>query len=331
MITDARALKSEYVPRDLYHRDGQIDHLSSLLDPTGVGWVEDVCIVGPSGTGKTTIAKYVLSRLEREVLDLRWGYVNCMSDSTTAAALHQLVRDLGLGADLSREGEPTSKAFQRLRECDDQLVAVLDEVAVLKDRPLVGLYEVPGVSVVCLTTGEEEWLASLGESARSRLGSAATVRLEKYSHAELVDILDARAVHGLVSSRVADGAIDHIADLAAGDAREAITLLRRAAMHVEETDLDELTVAVVDAVVEDAEEALRQERVRALGTHQRLLYRIIDEADSVDAGTLHARYEARCQSPKSKPSRRRYLASLKRYDLIASEGGGPGTVYRSRG
>lgn len=172
-------------------------------------------------------------------------------------------------------------------------------------------------------------MASLGEPAPSRLGSAATVRLEKYSHAELVDFSMNDPSTDWYSRALPNGAIDHSADLANGDAREVITLLRRAAMHVEETELETLTTEVVDAVVEDAEETLRQERVRALGTHQRLLCRLIDEAGQIDAGTLHARYEARCQSPKSKPSRRRYLASLKRYALITSDGCGPGTVYQS--
>ncbi|WP_277543503.1 AAA family ATPase [Haloarcula laminariae] len=72
---------------------------SSALDRT-----EDVCLFGPSGAGKTTVAKYMLSELEREMLGMRWGYVNSMADSTHAAELHKLVREIGLGADLRREG-----------------------------------------------------------------------------------------------------------------------------------------------------------------------------------------------------------------------------------
>jgi hypothetical protein len=60
-----------------------------------------------------------------------------------------------------------------------------------------------------------------------------------------------------------------------------------------------------------------------------LLFRIIDQAGAVEAETLHARYEEGCESPKSKPSRQRYLASLRQYELIESDGGGRGTTYRS--
>lgn len=33
MITDARALQDRYVPQDMAHRDGAIDHLAAALDP----------------------------------------------------------------------------------------------------------------------------------------------------------------------------------------------------------------------------------------------------------------------------------------------------------
>ncbi|KOX92810.1 orc1/cdc6 family replication initiation protein [Haloarcula rubripromontorii] len=329
MITDARALRPEYVPRDLHHRDGQINHLSSILAPSALDRTEDICLFGPSGVGKTTIAKFVLGQLEREMLDLRWGYVNCMRDNSASAVLHEFAREVGIGADLRREGTSRSVVIDRLRDRDEQFIAVLDEVAVLDEETLLALYEVPNVSLICITIKEDQWMTSLGQAATSRMHSAATVRLDKYTHAELVDILDARVAHGLVPSRVADDAVEYIADLAAGDARDGIALLRRAAVHVEDNEMRELTTEVVDAIVEDAQREVKQRKIRTLGTHQRLLFRIIDEAGEIDAGTLHARYEERSNSPKAGPTRRGYLRSLKQYELIEDKGNGRGKSYRS--
>ncbi|WP_276274167.1 Cdc6/Cdc18 family protein [Haloarcula litorea] len=313
----------------LQHREGQIGQLSSALSPLQARWSDHICIFGPSGAGKTTVAKYTLNQFEAEQIGVRWAYVNGMADNSKAAVMHYAVRDVGLGADLRREGSPTSVAVDRLRECEDSLIVVLDEVAVIDADAIYVLCEVPGVELICITTDEDGWRADLDQKVHSRLSAAETIRPDKYSHAELVDILDDRVVHGLIASRVADSAVEYIADLAAGDARAAIAHLRRAAVYVEEHDMRELTPEVVDAVEEDAQQAVIQEKIHSLGTHQRHLFRIIREAGEIDAGTLHARYEQQVDGPKSKPSRRRYLKSLRRYELIESDGNGRGTVYRS--
>ena len=329
MITDARALKPEFVPQDLHHREGQIDHLSTVLAPLQFDSAENVTIFGPSGSGKTTIAKYVVTQLERETLGIRWGYVDGMADNTTAAALHQIVRDVNLGADLRRRGEPTALALDRLRECDDQIVAILDEVSVLEERPIVALANLPNVSVVAITIDEVEWLDSLSAGASSRMRSAATVHLEKYTLDELVDILDSRVTHGLMKSRVDDEAVRRAADIAAGDARRGIALLRRAAQRVEKNDQRQLTAETIESVVGAAENDIQQRRIRSLGTHQRLLYNIIADAGEIAGTELADEYERRAVDPKSDPTRRRYLKSLRQYGLIEASGEGRARRYRS--
>ncbi|EMA24626.1 Cdc6/Cdc18 family protein [Haloarcula argentinensis] len=329
MITDARAIRLGEVPQDLHHRDGQINHLSSVLAPDKLTRAEDVCIFGPSGAGKTTVTKYTLQQLEREFLDIDWGYVNCLSDSTTAAAVHKIVRDVGLGADLRRRGSATSEALHRLREHDETVVAVLDEVNTLEERAVLALYEIPNVAVVCITVDEDEWMANLSEQAKSRLRRAATIRLEKYSYTELVDILNSRVEAGLRNSRVDQEALEYIADLAAGDAREAIAMLRRGAIHVRDGYAEKLTIDVVDETVTEAHEELRAEMIRSLGTHHRLLYRIIDEAGQIDAETLRFRYEERAQNPKSSSTRHRYLKDLQYRDLVEKVGESRDAEYRS--
>jgi len=329
MITDARAVRPGFIPRDLHHRDAQITHLSSVLTHGFFG--ETACVFGPSGAGKTTISKYVLSDLEREWLGMRWGYVNGMSDNSAAAALHRAVRELGLGADLRRRGEPTSVAVDRIRECDDHLAIVLDEVSVIDERALLALNDLPDISLVCITIDGDDWYESLSEQAESRMRSAETVRLEAYSQSELVDILESRVSHGLLADRVSGAALSRMAAIADGDARRAIALLRRAAQAVEQTDdEDELTIDTVERVVDDAETDIRERRIRSLGTHQRLLFSIIDERDgeSVSSETLHTEYEKRAADPKARSTRRRYLKSLRRYNLIEASGNGRGRVYR---
>ncbi len=57
MIRDARVLRAGFVPREVEHRDAEVNHLSSVLEPITNGEPADTAIVtGPSGAGKTCIS-----------------------------------------------------------------------------------------------------------------------------------------------------------------------------------------------------------------------------------------------------------------------------------
>ncbi len=71
MIRDARVLRAAFVPREVEHRDAEINHLSSVLEPITNDEPADTAIfTGPSGTGKTCISKFVTEQLCEEVLDV---------------------------------------------------------------------------------------------------------------------------------------------------------------------------------------------------------------------------------------------------------------------
>ncbi|MEF8814621.1 MAG: Cdc6/Cdc18 family protein [Halovenus sp.] len=333
MITDARALQDDYIPHDLYHREGQTDALASSLQPMARGLSgQDVFIFGPSGSGKTTLAKYVADQLEQETLALRRGYVNCISDPTPTAVLSTLVRDAGLGA-RRPDGTPRGYYFDILRDglgTDDQLLAIIDECDVLGDFELLrALYAIEGVTVVAISISEDDLFSAvdLQSQTRSRLRSFDVLRLQAYTHDEMVDILDYRIEHGLDRGRVADGVIDYVADHASGNARDGIALLRRAARRARTEGCD-ITVDLVAEVRADARADVREQRVRSMGTHQRTLYEIIRAHEDIAAEALYTAYEERVQDPRGKRRRRQYLDALERYDLIEQAGRGRGVHYR---
>lgn len=327
MITNARALKPEWVPNDLVHREGKVDHLASVLDPMGRAG-DNVLVSGPTGVGKTTIAKFVAKQFEEEMIDIRTGYAHCIQDSSSAAALHSLLRDAGLGSDLRLEGTSTSTYLQRLREHDGTIVAILDEVDNLADRQLLhSLYDIQGVHVVMICIDENLLFNGLESRVKSRIHSAEKIRLEQYHHEELVDILWDRIDAGLRRDRIEDEAVDSIADLAAGDARHAITLLRKAAREV--GDEGKVDRDIVNAVTEETARALDDLHQSQLGTHHQILFDIIREAGEIKAGDLHTEYEERVAEPKSRATRRRYLNVLEGYyELVSSTGNSRGTRYQ---
>lgn len=322
MIRDARALRGEFVPQELQHRNNEIDHISSCLRPIEEDIKgEHVLITGPSGAGKTTLAKYVCQQLERQTLGVRTGYVNCLSANTATGVVHMLLRDSRIGRDFSRDSTARSQYFERIRDTDAQLVFIVDEVNVLDDyEALLSLFDQQNVTLVTICIDEDAFLSNVDMRIQSRIRAAASVRLEKYHDEEIIDILRGRADAGLAPGVIDEGTFGRIADLAAGDARLAIALLRRAAERAQKNGLDVLSPGLIDAVSDSATSEVHERNVELLSTDQRLLYEIVVEAGEIDGSDLHARYEARASSPKSRSTRRRYLDSLERYGLITQNG-----------
>ncbi|WP_256423018.1 Cdc6/Cdc18 family protein [Halobellus rarus] len=332
MIQNARVLKEDWVPQELQHRDGDLQHLSGELKPISHGLgAKNIIITGPSGTGKTTVAKYIVRQLDQEVLGIHWGYVNAISETSKSAIIYSLVRDAGRANDLRPEGTSTALLLDRLRDLDEHFVGIIDEVDVLDDeRTIQALWEIPNVTLVLICIDDDDFFADLDSRVASRIRGSAKVTLEKYGHDELVDILWGRIDAGLASGVVEEGTVDHIADVAAGDARHAITLLRRSVRDAVENGDESLTIENVRPVQDDAREEMHKRAVNKLGTHQRHLYEIINDAGEIGASELHARYEQRVADPRVKSTRRKYLQSLEYYQLIEPSGSTRARQYRHR-
>jgi hypothetical protein len=121
---------------------------------------------------------------------------------------------------------------------------------------------------------------------------------------------------GFVAAVVGSGVSYPVASLVA----LAIALLRRAAKRAETEGRKSLSSGFADAVSDSATTEVHDRNVELLSTHQRLLYQIIPDASETEASELHHEYELQASSPKSRPTRRRYLDSLERYGLIEQEG-----------
>lgn len=102
MITDARALQQEFIPKEVQHRDNELNYLSSIFEPiTQERSVEPTLLYGPSGVGKTCIAQFLLEELRRTVVDLNTQYVNCWEDYTRFKRLYQLLDGLEKAVDIT--------------------------------------------------------------------------------------------------------------------------------------------------------------------------------------------------------------------------------------
>ena len=124
--------------------------------------------------------------------------------------------------------------------------------------------------------------------------------------------------------------LDHLADAAAGNARDAITFLRQAAQEAEWDGADGITDEHVRTAIPAARDNLRQRSLDKLTDDQRLVYDVLLEAGTLMPKELYERYTARATDPKTKRTVRTYLRKLEHYNLVESEGDGPSRVCSAR-
>ena len=330
MIQDARVLQDEFIPKEVGHRNQEMNELSRALDPvTRNEPAETVFLYGPSGAGKTCLARFALDRLREAVLDLNSQYVNCWQDYTRFRALYRILEALGSTADIHRQSTPTDALLERLETYQGpQFVVILDEVDQLQDEDLLyDLYRTSRISMVLIANREEELFAWLDDRLVSRLHTSRRIRFEKYTLDELVSILEDRVRWGLDESVVSHDQLACIADAAAGDARVAIGILRSAARQAQEDDAEKISFQMIHEAIPEAKTEIRQKNIEQLPPHQRTLYEIVREHDSLKPPDLYEQYRNRVEDPRSDRTVRNYLSKLAHYNLIKKEGDGRGRTY----
>lgn len=332
VIRDARFLRDEFVPREVEHRETTVNHLSTVLEPLfqGERSAGPTILTGPSGAGKTCIARFTTDRLRRELLDLECQYVNCWQNYSLFRALYRILEGLGKTVDIHRQSTPRDELIERLRKYDGPpCVVVLDEVDQLEDKSILyDLYTLPQFSMILIANNEEEIFADAGERIMSRLAGSERIHFERYGVSELTAILAARAERGLREDAVTTAELEVIADAAAGDARFALSILRTAARRAQSEQVDRLTVERVREAIPNARTEVRQTNLDVLTPHQRTLYDIIADRGESEPSALYAAYRERVDDPKTDRTVRNYLQKMARYDLIVARGTSRDRVYR---
>jgi orc1/cdc6 family replication initiation protein len=327
MIRDARVLQDDFLPREVVHRHEEMNRLSAALSPVVDGQrPENALLTGPSGAGKTCIARYAVSELEREA-DVETGYIDCWRHSGRFRILYRILDGVAPTYDIHRS-TPRDELLQRVEGLETPYVVILDEADQIADADVLReLYGIPHVTTICIANRERDVVGTLDERLRSRLRSSVSVEFDAYSDEALVTILEDRVEWGLEAGAVSERQLATIADAAAGNARDAIGILRTA---VREADHDGASVVGdehVETAIPEARAALRQRSVRKLSEHQRAVYGVLVDHGPLSPKELYARYESAVAEPRTKRTVRSYLGKLEQYNLVTASGQGPNRAY----
>jgi len=330
MITDARVLQPEFVPNDVKHRSNEVSHLSDTLRPIINGnRAETPFLYGPSGAGKTCVARYTIDRLRENVVALDHQYINCWEDHTRFKTLYRLLEGIDRAYDIHRQSTPRDEMLARLRDHDEPYVVILDEADQLEEKSLLyQLYRIPNLTMVLIANRQEDVFSELGSRLNSRLEACARIKFGRYSINQLVTILEDRVRWGVDPGAIDTEQLELIADHAAGDARAAIGIFRHAAKVVQREGHDRITASVINDVVSEAKSEIRQKTTEKLTEHQQALYDIITNTGEITPGNLYDRYCAAVSDPKTKRTVRNHLSKLREYNLITANGANRGRSYQ---
>lgn len=333
MITNARVLQPEFVPNDVKHRPAEVSHLSDTLRPITEGnRPTPSFLYGPSGAGKTCIARHTVEQLQANVVSLNTQYVNCWEDHTRFKTVYRVLEGIDTTHDIHRRSTPTDELVERLRRYDGpQYVVILDEVDQLEDKELLyELYRIRKLSMILIANREEDVFSAFGARLNSRLQSCAKIRFSSYSVDQLVSILEDRVRLGIEPDAISTGELETIANYAAGDARIAIGLLRNAARHATNNQQTKITTDAIDAIVSETKSEIRQKTTDKLTEHQQILYDVITETDEIGSAELYQAYRDAVDDPKTKRTVRNYLSKLQQYNLIQASGNTKARTYTAK-
>lgn len=147
MLTDRDVFDVTRIPeRDLIlQRHDEINAVSESLRPVLDGdRGRQTYIFGPSGTGKTLVARFVLRRLQSEGLESRQQYINCWRYHSRSGFLTTLARETGAMQSIPQL-TPHDELLAAVDDHDDQpLILTLDEADLWMRRPQNSLSQSAG-------------------------------------------------------------------------------------------------------------------------------------------------------------------------------------------
>jgi len=327
-------LRHDYMPETLPHRDEHIHRLGAIVAPALNGSkISNTFIYGKTGTGKTAVARLVLSHLERRAAEtgapVRVPYVNCRLAGTNYRVLADLCHAISVSVPFT--GLASGEVFDRFRSAMASarqcMIVVLDEVDALVKRHNDDslLYEMTRIN----ESLRGSWIGIVGISndlhfkdfldprVLSSLSEEELV-FRPYLADELYDILFARATLAFVENALPESSLRLCSALAAGehgDARRALDLLRVAGELAERegaNTVDEGHVKLAQRKIEDDRVA---EVLRSLPLHSKIVlaatYLINDRTEGgAITGDVYNVYEELCGITNVEPLTQRRVSGL---------------------
>jgi archaeal cell division control protein 6 len=316
LFLNREVLGPDYVPGHLPFRDSQTKAVAQILAPILRGSKpSNLLLYGKTGTGKTAVTNYVLSKLKAEANNpnLVLAYVN----TRLADGEYRTLADFAKFLDLKKEkqipltglaiGEVIDRISENIRSSKKKVVLVLDEIDylvklfgddILYAFTRSGEKLAPGFLALVGISNDLKFKESLDPRVLSSLSEEELV-FPPYTVDELRQILTERARAAFRQSVASPAAINLCAAMAGsehGDARRAIDLLRIAGEVAEREGLKQIDDSCIRTASAKMEVDRVDEAIRSLPVQNKAILAAVSRFEGgTNTGELYLAYGNLCR------------------------------------
>lgn len=322
ILVNENVLTETFVPSRLFHREGQIREIERCLKPALKNRrIENIFLLGTSGTGKTTTIKWILENYFKDIS----AYVNCWKARTNYEVLKEILLTLQIPV---HGREPTSELIKKLEKQTKKrrIIVCLDEVDRLKDIDLLYILARGNCGLILISTSYHSLLYLTTRIRRSL--SLAEIEFPAYKSDEIFDILKERVEFALKPGAIDNNMIKLIVLASVGDARVSIEILRKAGKKADARYLDKIGSSKVDEAISEVSRLDLLQPVQKLNEHQKAILKIVEKHREIGSGQLYKEYTKQVSTPVVDRAYRKYMEKLVNLGLVRADGKGRWKNYR---